>query len=197
MPTDTLFFLMLLFRGYRQIAGVQTVYSSMLENIPSFAACEQFIKDNARFEEIYTGAAPDIVLTGNLLAARGVHFSYKDGNMPALNGVDLDLPATGMIALAGRSGSGKTTLADILMGLIAPSSGNIHINGTANLFRDINLRDWREIIGYVPQEPHLIAGSLRENIFLGARLEVHRRARSEDLVLEAGTVDAVQLGQAV
>jgi ABC-type multidrug transport system fused ATPase/permease subunit len=167
-PTDTLFFLMLLFRGYRQIAGVQTVYSSMLENIPSFAACEQFIKDNARFEEIYTGAAPDTVSASNLLAARDVHFSYKDGNMPALSGIDLDLPATGLVALAGRSGSGKTTLADILMGLIAPSSGNVHLNGTADLFKDINLRDWRKIIGYVPQEPHLIAGSLRENILLGA-----------------------------
>jgi ABC-type multidrug transport system fused ATPase/permease subunit len=167
-PTDTLFFLMLLFRGYRQIAGVQTVYSSMLENIPSFAACEQFIKDNARFEEIYTGASPATPSAGDLLTARSVHFSYKDGSMPALNGIDLDIPATGLVALAGRSGSGKTTLADILMGLIAPSSGSIHFDSDSDLFKDINLHDWREIIGYVPQEPHLIAGSLRENILLGA-----------------------------
>ncbi len=170
-PTDTLFFLMLLFRGYRQIAGVQTVYSSMLENIPSFAACEQFIKDNMRFTEIYTGETPIPNTQGNFLSARAVQFSYNADMAPALNGVDLNMPATGLIALAGKSGSGKTTIADIMMGLIVPTAGNIQINGNANLFQDINLHDWRGIIGYVPQEPYLIAGTLRENILLGAEDE--------------------------
>ncbi len=179
-PTDTLFFLMLLFRGYRQIAGVQTVYSSMLENIPSFAACEQFIKDNMRFTEIYTGETPIPNTQGNFLSARAVQFSYNADMAPALNGVDLNMPATGLIALAGKSGSGKTTIADIMMGLIVPTAGNIQINGNANLFQDINLHDWRGIIGYVPQEPYLIAGTLRENILLGAEDEseqnLHRAA---------------------
>lgn len=167
-PTDTLFFMMILFRGYRQIAGVQTVYSSMLENIPSFAACEQFIRDNARFEEIYTGAKPEIAPGDKLITAHDVRFFYKDNTAPVLNGVNFNLPATGLIALAGRSGSGKTTLADIMMGLIVPTSGDIRLNDTSNLFQDINLHDWRSMIGYVPQEPYLIAGSLRENILLGA-----------------------------
>lgn len=166
-PTDTLFFLMLLFRGYRQIAGVQTVYSSMLENIPSFAGCENFIKENERFEEIFAGSSPENKSGPEFIAVENVNFTY-DNTSPVLNNVNLSFPATGLIALAGRSGSGKTTLADIVMGLIVPSSGQIHLNGTSDLFKDINLHDWRSMIGYVPQEPYLIAGSLRENILQGA-----------------------------
>lgn len=169
-PTDTLFFLMLLFRGYRQIAGVQTVYSSMLENIPSFAACQDFIEDNTLHAEIHSGVAPQISTESKqFITAHDLNFVYKEGNTPALNGVDFVLPAKGLIALAGRSGSGKTTLADILMGLIPPASGSLSVNDGRDILSNVNLHDWRNVIGYVPQEAYLIAGTLRENILLGAK----------------------------
>jgi ABC-type bacteriocin/lantibiotic exporter with double-glycine peptidase domain len=71
-----------------------------------------------------------------------------------------------MIALMGESGCGKSTLLQILQCFLEPAKGNIEVND-----RDIgqyNLRDWRKILGVVPQEIQLFNASVAENIALAA-----------------------------
>ncbi|UUV29716.1 ABC transporter ATP-binding protein/permease [Amycolatopsis roodepoortensis] len=63
------------------------------------------------------------------LTARGIGFRYPGASEPTLHGVDLDLPAGGIVALVGTNGSGKTTLAKVLAGLYPPSTGTISIDG--------------------------------------------------------------------
>ncbi|MGR9091966.1 MAG: ABC transporter ATP-binding protein [Gammaproteobacteria bacterium] len=92
-----------------------------------------------------------------------IHLAYRDD--PVLRDVSLFVPAGKLTTLIGGSGAGKTSLADLVIGLVAPLSGNIRIDGV-NL-NDIDLRAWRRMVGYVPQEMFLLHESVYTNIALG------------------------------
>jgi ATP-binding cassette subfamily C protein len=91
--------------------------------------------------------------------------SFGHGASPVLSGVNLVIPKGGVTVLQGTSGAGKTTIVDLLTGLYRPSSGRILIDG-ADL-KDISLKHWRSMIGYVPQELNLLHASIEENVTLG------------------------------
>jgi len=98
----------------------------------------------------------------------GVTYAYDGAEKNALNGIELTIPRGTSIGLIGTSGSGKSTLVDILLGLLAPSSGTITLDGT-----DIRLsmRSWQQQIGYVPQTIFLTDETLRQNIAFGIAVD--------------------------
>jgi ABC-type multidrug transport system fused ATPase/permease subunit len=69
------------------------------------------------------------------------------------------------VALVGASGAGKTTVAALLLGLLEPSAGRISIGGID--FNDCDAEAWRRRIGWVPQHPTLMRGSVADNLRLG------------------------------
>lgn len=94
----------------------------------------------------------------------GTSYCYPGCLEPALDKLSLRIGAGEMIGLIGSSGSGKSTLVDIMLGLLAPSSGAVEVDG-----RNIadNLRHWQRQIGYVPQSIYLTDDSLRRNVAFG------------------------------
>ncbi|TXH34776.1 MAG: ABC transporter ATP-binding protein [Rhodospirillaceae bacterium] len=92
-----------------------------------------------------------------------VSFSYGRGAV--LNDVSIEIPAGGITTLIGESGSGKTTVADLLLGLFLPESGRILIDGVD--LKEIDIRQWRSMIGYVPQEVLMFNDTILANIALG------------------------------
>jgi len=90
-----------------------------------------------------------------------VNFKFPDFELKDIN---FALPHSTFFALVGPSGSGKTTLADILMGVLSPSSGQVLFNGIDASFL---AKTYPGIIGYVPQQVHLIAGNVRDNVLFG------------------------------
>jgi len=95
--------------------------------------------------------APD-----NAVVLRDVHFSH-DGEREVLTGVDADIPAGRTVAVVGATGAGKTTLLHLIAGLVAPDRGTITVpDGGANI---------------VFQEAFLLAGTVSDNITLGARID--------------------------
>ncbi len=87
-------------------------------------------------------------LTGPLLEARGVTFGY--GPEPVLEAVDVAVHPGEYVALVGPNGSGKSTLLKLLLGLLQPQAGTVHLFGEPpERFRD------RRRLGYVPQRPVL------------------------------------------
>lgn len=94
-----------------------------------------------------------------------VCFRYPNTNEThknALQDISLRIPKGSMIGLIGPSGAGKSTIVSLLTGLYTPSSGKILVDGQE---LDDSLRaGWMRGIGYVPQSPFLLNGSLAENI---------------------------------
>jgi ATP-binding cassette subfamily C protein len=93
------------------------------------------------------------------------HVDVSYGSEVVLEDASLGIPAGMITALVGPSGSGKTTISDLVIGLIAPDRGEILVDDEP--LSRIDLRAWRESIGYVPQELLLLNDSILRNVTLG------------------------------
>lgn len=96
----------------------------------------------------------------------GVRFCYPGGTGElALRGVDLTVAAGETVALVGETGAGKSTLVKLIARFYDPTDGEVTIDGIS--LRELDLSSFRSHLGYVPQEPFLFTGSLRDNIAYG------------------------------
>jgi ATP-binding cassette subfamily B protein len=91
-----------------------------------------------------------------------VGFRYADGPRPALDDVDLTVPAGATLALVGETGSGKSTLASLVARLNDPTSGRVTLDGID--VREVTLADLARVVGVVSQETYLLHGTIRENL---------------------------------
>lgn len=93
-----------------------------------------------------------------------VVFTFAEGTRPVVDGLRLEIPASGMHAITGANGSGKTTLLKLIQGLYRPARGRVLIGGAdIGQFSRHDLARW---ISYLPQDSVLVAGSIRECIAL-------------------------------
>jgi len=97
----------------------------------------------------------------------GVSFSYPGPSRarPALEGVDLAIPAGQTVAVVGQTGAGKSTLVKLLARFYDPSQGVVLIDG--HDLRQLDPGAYKRQLGYVPQEAHLFSGTIRDNIAYG------------------------------
>lgn len=100
---------------------------------------------------------------------RDVHYAYDDGARPALNGVSFEIGPGEKVALVGPTGGGKSTIAQLLLGFIAPTAGQIAIVTADTQRSTCNLEPptGAGSIAWVPQMPYLFNASVAENIGLG------------------------------
>lgn len=96
---------------------------------------------------------------------KNVNFSYKDQNFKVLKDINFTIKKGEKVGIIGKIGSGKSTLAKLLMNLYEPSEGSVLIDNTE--LRQIDPVDLRRSIGYVPQEPFLFMGTIKDNITIG------------------------------
>lgn len=105
-------------------------------------------------------------LAGSILV-KDLHFSYDtNGGAEALRGVSFAIEPGETVALVGKIGSGKSTLVKLLAHLYPVGRGQIYVGGRD--INDIPLKQLRESIGFVPQEPFLFSESIQGNIAMGA-----------------------------
>lgn len=100
--------------------------------------------------------------------ARGIVFenvSFAHGEKAVLSELSLTIPANRLTAIVGPSGVGKTTIADLVVGLYQAQAGEIRIDDVA--MRELDLRGWRQRIGYVPQDTVLFNDTVLTNVTLG------------------------------
>ncbi|MBS62905.1 ABC transporter ATP-binding protein [Salinisphaera sp.] len=99
------------------------------------------------------------------LQLRNVSYWYPEADEPSLRNVSVTISKNSFVALTGTTGAGKTTLADMILGLLQPSNGDITVDGT--LLGKANLGHWQANIGYVPQEIYLTDSTVAGNIAYG------------------------------
>lgn len=118
--------------------------------------------------DVFTPAQADITLTQ-------VTFAYEESKL--FDGLDLRIHHGHSTALVGESGSGKSTVMKLLTGLLHPQGGRVCI-GDCDLGK-VDLRTYYPHIAYLPQEPSIFDGTLRENLVF------------DDIVDDAKLVDAL------
>ena len=98
------------------------------------------------------------------ISFRNVTFSYEADEEFVLENFNLDVPFGSKMAIVGPSGIGKTTIAKLLMRFWHAQSGEILIGG--KFIQEFTQQQLAEIISYVPQNPYLFGGTIRENMLL-------------------------------
>jgi ABC-type multidrug transport system fused ATPase/permease subunit len=125
-------------------------------------------------------SVPSPLLWG--LLCNDVSFSYHSGR-PVLRNISLRIGGRERVALIGRSGSGKSTLARLLTRMEDPSSGQVVLERISAT--DYTLRALRKTICYVPQQPVLFSGTIRENL-------LHANGNASDNEVD-GAIEVAQL----
>jgi subfamily B ATP-binding cassette protein MsbA len=97
------------------------------------------------------------------LRFEGVWAHFPDGRA-GLQGLSCTVRAGQRVALVGASGAGKSSALALLLGLLEPSRGQVFWDGVS--LQELDLASVRAQLGWVPQEPALLAGSVRENLLL-------------------------------
>ncbi|MBN1685417.1 MAG: ABC transporter ATP-binding protein [Spirochaetales bacterium] len=99
------------------------------------------------------------------LAIRNLTFTYPGADSPALEGIDLDLPAGRVLGILGKTGSGKSTLVNLIPRLYDPPPGSVFLDGID--VREYDLTVLRSAVSVVPQDSFLFSASIRANIGFG------------------------------
>lgn len=139
-------------RAYQQIVLRESAYWSLIDGIAA-----------AREQAEPSGGDQTVRLVEGI-RFEDVSFS-RDKHRAIVEHGSFTVPAQQLTVIIGPSGAGKTTLLDLLVGLLQPDAGTIRVDGVP--MSDLNLRQWRRQIGYVPQESVMVDESVAYNVTLG------------------------------
>ena len=151
------FYIPLRMLGLRFHAGMEG--QSAAERIFQILDKEPLVK----FSSSQVLSSPDLANIKKL-ALDDVSFSYPGQRGFALKEISFQINRGEQIALVGASGAGKSTLANLLLGFFPPGEGEILANGTP--LADLDLKEWRRQIAWVPQKPNLFQDTIAANIRL-------------------------------
>ena len=157
--------------------NVIAVKSSLSAAKPTFELIDELngVEELERTETVittnHTDFSPRVKLSN-------LKFIYSDATDETIQDISLDIAEGKFIAFVGPSGGGKSTLVDLILGLLAPSSGSITISGLKPVDA---IKKWPGSIGYVPQDVFIENSTVKENICLGFNPE----SVSDDLVWRA------------
>ncbi|KMS68096.1 ABC transporter [Streptomyces viridochromogenes] len=111
----------------------------------------------------------------------GVSVRYPGRSTDAVSDASFHIEPGETVALVGPSGAGKSTLLNVLLGFVRPTDGRVSVGG-ADL-AELDLEGWRSRIAWVPQRPHLYAGTIAENVRLA-------RPDADDAAVRRALADA-------
>jgi ABC-type bacteriocin/lantibiotic exporter with double-glycine peptidase domain len=157
--------------------NIIAVKSSLSAAKPTFELIDELngVDELARTETVISTNHADFSPRVKL---SNLKFIYSDAVDDTIRDISLEVTEGKFIAFVGPSGGGKSTLIDLILGLLAPSSGSIAISG----FTPVDaIKKWPGSIGYVPQDVFIENSTVKENICLGFNPE----SVPDDLVWQA------------
>jgi len=158
---EAVLLIFLMSRMLKQSGKVQQQYQDMMVSESAYWSLQNKIISAQKQREPVGGEQKATLEQGILVDQ--VCFGYTEKEI--LTDVSLELPYGTFTSLVGPSGAGKTTLVDLITGLFEPTGGRILIDGIP--LQELNLRSWRHMIGYVPQDTILLHDTIFTNVTLG------------------------------
>jgi ABC-type multidrug transport system fused ATPase/permease subunit len=171
--------MLIMLRSLSYGQGLQTSITSITATLPFLDALDDEL---ARYRQAQVIDQGQPVGSVGALGLEDVSFAYTPGT-PVLRSVTATIDPCEIVGVIGPSGSGKSTLVQLLLGLREPSSGLVLAGGRD--IRVLSRTEWARKVTFVPQDAHLIAGTIADNIrFLRDDItqdEVERAARLANL----------------
>ncbi|WP_255511685.1 ABC transporter ATP-binding protein [Mitsuaria sp. TWR114] len=176
---------------YAFLAYIARVVEPLIQITMQFSQLQQALVAASRVRALLREPSeprshrPDLVVGAGAIRFEHLHFAYTP-EQPVLRDLDLDIPAGSFVGIAGHTGSGKSTLLALLLRFYQPQQGRILIDGQP--LAQLPDETFHEALGLVPQEPYLIAGSVRDNIRMGRAIPdeqleaAARAARAHDFL---------------
>lgn len=153
--------------GFRMAPSVirfQTIVSQMTSTSPhAVRVLDEIDAAEAAAQRVLPPSTADFPDHPRAIEVRQLSFRYGGTDTDALRDVTLTIPFGQTVAFVGESGSGKSTMIDLLLGLLAPTSGEICVDGVPIVLLQ---EGWRSRLGYVPQEVSLFDGTVAQNVAL-------------------------------
>ena len=164
LSTSSILLLLFLFtRIMPRFSSIQQNFQYFLNAIPAFANVKALQRRCEAAAEPNPIAVHTPVELNHSIHLENVCFSYHPtAQSPVVQNLDLVISASQTTAMVGPSGAGKSTVADLVMGLISPTQGQILIDGSPLNFQCMSA--WRQQISYVAQETFLFNDTVRANL---------------------------------
>ena len=157
------------------LVPLQKISRRFLQDFDQYSALLDLLKDTQQMEEASFG--DQVPRFERSIVFENVSFGY--GAHTVLDELNLTVEAGKITTIAGPSGVGKSTAVDLLVGLHRAQEGRILIDGVD--LRQLDIKQWRHMIGYVPQEITLFHDTIFKNVGLW-----------EPNVEEADVIDALK-----
>ncbi len=173
-PEELLVIVLIFSRLWPRFTAIQYSMEQIASALPAFDSLQTLIDESRFSSETPAGDGKIFQVEGDL-TCENVSYRYQmESETYALKNINLTIPFQSTTAIVGRSGAGKSTLIDLLMGLLIANEGRIFIGGVE--VNEENRYLFRQNISYVPQDPFLFNGSIRDNFML-----ICPEAKEEDL----------------
>ena len=157
-------FSIILLRGLPIVRGYFALWQKIETDWPAMKAIKKTLniffsnEENDKGNRVLSKKAPSIKF-------HNVSYSYKDKKKNTLKSLDLIIKSGEIMALVGPSGAGKSTLVDLIPRLKTQKTGKILINNID--IKKFDLKKLRSSIGYLPQKPQILEGTIAEHVRYG------------------------------
>ncbi len=156
-----------------ELMAILGISGSLLPSVASLAIITIPINEaKIAFNRMYEFASIESEQNGNIaitdfnsLKIEGLSFRFA-GRSQLLKNINLELRKNECIAIVGESGCGKSTLGQIIQKFYVLESGRIRVNGNLEI-TELKTKDWRNILGVIPQDITIFNGNLIDNVLLG------------------------------
>lgn len=183
------------FRIMPSLGNISANINVMSANLPSLAAVYENLIEAREFNKNYYNVdmVDDEELTyrdfEQKIELKSITFSYASASPNILDNLNLTISKGSSVGIIGASGAGKSTLADIILGLLDPTKGEVLVD-------DISIRRipnrWSQLICFVPQAIYLADISIRENVAFGVPEHKIDNERVKDALARAKVLDFVE-----
>ena len=178
---DLVAFFLYLEMFYQPIRALGTSWEQVQESLAGFERISELLEEEPEMRSAQHSLALPEPIKG-AINLENVSFSYIEGE-PVLENINLDIPASNVVALVGPTGVGKSTLVSLIPRFYDVTNGVIKLDGTD--IRDLDIDQLRNKISIVLQDVFLFHGSVRENILFG-----NPKASDEEIMHAAQVANA-------